>query len=226
MTEAKKPGSITPPTTGLTTASTTASTTTRGRIELIIGPMFAGKTTELIRRIKRFKVANQRTIHINYMHDTRYDSSATITTHDRIQLKTDQTCTRLCSDFPNPAATFVGYDVIAIDEGQFYPDIDIFAEKVANLGKVCLIASLDGDFRRQPYPQIMNLIPKAEQLTKLNAVCQVCYEDAPFTSRRIVESETSSAPPTKIDIGGSEKYQALCRTCWNRNVTLYPIPVA
>lgn len=74
-------------------------------------------------------------------------------------------------------------DVIGVDEGQFYPDIVTFCEKMANAGKVVIVAALDGTFQRQAFNDILSLIPLAESVVKLNAVCSVCNKDAAFSKR-------------------------------------------
>jgi len=102
------------------------------------------------------------------------------------------------------------YDVIGIDEGQFFPDIR-WAELMANSGKVVLIAALDGTYQRKPFENIMNLIPLAENVTKLSAVCMNCFGEASF-SKRITEEQSLEV------IGGADKYMAVCRDCFHSNV--------
>lgn len=80
------------------------------------------------------------------------------------------------------------HDVVAIDEGQFYHDIVEFCEDLANLGIIVLVAALDGTFQRKPFGNIINLLPMAEKVTKLTAVCVYCAQEASFT-QRIIESQ-------------------------------------
>lgn len=80
------------------------------------------------------------------------------------------------------------YDVVAIDEGQFYPDIVEFCEDLANKGIIVMVAALDGTFQRKPFGNIINLLPVAEKVTKLTAVCVYCSNEAAFT-QRIIESQ-------------------------------------
>jgi thymidine kinase len=101
---------------------------------------------------------------------------------------------------------FENIDVIGIDEGQFFPDILTFADNLANHGKIVVIAALDGTFERQPFENIVGLISRSEQVTKLTAICQTCGAEAPFTMR------TSSDTQVKV-IGGKDKYQSVCRKC-------------
>lgn len=98
-------------------------------------------------------------------------------------------------------------DVIGIDEGSFFPDIVPFCEEQANLGRVVIVASLDGTFQRKEFGSILGLVPLAEEVTKLTAVCTVCGAPAAFSRR--IGSETAVEV-----IGGADKYIAACRTCF------------
>jgi len=92
---------------------------------------------------------------------------------------------------------------IGIDEGQFFDDIVEFAEKMANSGKIIVIAALDGTFERKRFGRVIDLIPMAERVEKLDAVCMDCKEAAAFTKRLTTSKETEV-------IGGSETYKPLC----------------
>uniref|UniRef100_A0A8C7WW36 Thymidine kinase n=1 Tax=Oryzias sinensis TaxID=183150 RepID=A0A8C7WW36_9TELE len=97
--------------------------------------------------------------------------------------------------------------VIGIDEGQFFPDTVEFSEEMANLGKTVIVAALDATFQRKPFGNILSLVPLAESVVKLHAVCMQCYREAAYTKRIGVEKEVEV-------IGGADKYQAVCRTCY------------
>ena len=96
---------------------------------------------------------------------------------------------------------------MAIDEGQFFPDIVEFSEEMADLGINVLVAALDGTFQRKPFGNIINLLPIAEKVTKLTAVCVYCSKEAAFT-KRVVESQEVEL------IGGEEEYKPVCRLCF------------
>lgn len=98
--------------------------------------------------------------------------------------------------------------MVAIDEGQFFPDIVEVSERLANEGVVVIIAALDGTFQRKPFNKILSLVPLAEQVIKLSAVCIDCGKEAAFT-RRTVESQEVEL------IGGEESYKPVCRKCFN-----------
>ncbi|XP_046854787.1 thymidine kinase, cytosolic-like isoform X2 [Xenia sp. Carnegie-2017] len=100
------------------------------------------------------------------------------------------------------------YNVIGIDEGQFFPDIAEFCEELANKGKTVIVAALDGTFQRQAFGNVLSLVPLAESVVKLNAVCMNCFKDAAFSMR--LGSETQ----VKL-IGGAERYWSVCRECFH-----------
>lgn len=175
----------------------------RGQIQLIIGPMFSGKTTELMRRLKRYEVANHKCLIVKYAGDTRYDEE-NISTHDRQAMAAVK-----ATSLSNLKSASSDFRVIGIDEGQFFPDIVEFAEYMADAGKVVVIAALDGTYQRQGFPSILTLVPLSESVIKLSAVCMVCYAEAAYTKRRGQEKEVEV-------IGGTDKYMAVCRTCYSQ----------
>jgi len=174
--------------------------------------MFSGKTTELLRRIRRYTIAKRKCLVIKYNKDTRYDAECAAT-HDR---QTEKAISAgILSDVPTAALSSA--DVVGIDEGQFFSDVVEFSEKMANQGKVVIVAALDGTFERKPFGAILGLIPLAEQVIKLSAVCMLCNEEAAFTKR--LSSET------KVEvIGGQDKYISTCRRCFPLKVQDSPSP--
>ncbi|CAL6055538.1 Thymidine_kinase [Hexamita inflata] len=163
-------------------------------IKLILGPMFAGKTTELLRLIRLHKQARQQVLAITYAEDDRI-----LQTHD------------FESEFSVPALSLSDAQfyiteqtrVIAIDEGQFYPDLVEFCERWASEGFTVIVAALDGDTSRTPFANVSKLISLADDVYKLTAVCQFCAETAPFT----IKSEEFAK-------FGDKGYAAVCRKCF------------
>eukprot|EP00796_Vickermania_ingenoplastis_P010067 gene10067-7037_t len=174
-----------------------------GRIELIIGPMFAGKTTELMRRIRREIYARRSCFVIKYVKDTRYSAEA-VASHDQAKLKVHAAVSRLC----DVGDTWEQFDVIGIDEGQFFPDLLPFASRAADAGKTVIVSALDGDYRRQPFGQVCSLVPYCETIDKLTAVCMVCHKCPGSFTRRTINSDEQEL------IGGAEMYVAACRDCF------------
>ena len=174
-----------------------------GRIEMIVGPMFAGKSTELMRRIRRHKLAYRRCVVIKYAKDQRHGEPETeLSTHDNNRIKA-LPCTQLYDAWNEARES----DVIGIDEAQFYPDLIKFCEEMADAGKIIILAALDGDFQRNPFGAVLQLAPRAESMTKLSAVCRVCGREASFTRRTTDNTETEA-------IGGAEMYMPTCRKCF------------
>ncbi|KAA8595173.1 hypothetical protein FQN60_012308 [Etheostoma spectabile] len=162
----------------------------RGQIQVIFGPMFSGKSTELMRRVRRFQIAQYNCLVIKYAKDIRYSDTG-MATHDR---STMEAVPANCLEDVRSLALQVC--VIGIDEGQFFPDTVEFCEQMANLGKTVIVAALDGTFQRKAFGNILNLVPLAESVVKLHAVCMQCYKEAAYTKRI-----------------GAEK-EAVCRKCY------------
>ncbi len=176
-----------------------------GYIKLFIGPMFASKTSTMIAEVEKFHIANKFCVVVKFSGDTRYDSSyGGIVTHagrEYHQVSCINT-TKIADIFDE----IKEYEVIGFDEVQFYPDCVEYLQRLANMGKIVIAAGLDGNFLGKPFGQVLELIPLAESVTKLTAVCMDCCGDASFTFRRGTNQE-------EIDIGGVDKYAALCRKC-------------
>ncbi|XP_050926748.1 thymidine kinase, cytosolic isoform X1 [Lates calcarifer] len=183
----------------------------RGQIQVIFGPMFSGKSTELMRRVRRFQIAQYSCLVIKYAKDTRY-SDAGMATHDK---NTMEAVPANCLGDVRSLA--LNACVIGIDEGQFFPDTVEFCEEMANLGKTVIVAALDGTFQRKAFGNILNLVPLAESVVKLHAVCMQCYKEAAYTKRIGAEKEVRRQiyEMNKVEvIGGADKYQAVCRKCY------------
>jgi thymidine kinase len=166
---------------------------------------FAGKTTELLRRVRRFTIANYKCCVLKYAKDIRY-SEECAATHDKVT----SAAFPCCELFGFRDAQL--YDVIGIDEGQFFSDVVRFAEEMANLGKIVIIAALDGTFQRKPFGHVLDLIPLAENVVKLSAVCLMCHSNGSFTRRLGTETQVEL-------IGGAETYTSVCRKCFFRSST-------
>lgn len=171
----------------------------QGNIQLIFGPMFSGKTTELMRRVERYQVAKRKCLLVKHSADTRYS------THNIAAHNGRQAAACACSLLTGIAVS--DYDVIGIDEGQFFSDLVAFCEQAANAGKIVIVAALDGTYQRKPFGNVLDLVPLAESVVKLNSVCMRCCADAAFTKRLGTEQGD-------IDIGGADKYAAVCRKCF------------
>eukprot|EP00742_Colponemidia_sp_Colp-10_P004780 GILJ01005100.1.p1 GENE.GILJ01005100.1~~GILJ01005100.1.p1 ORF type:complete len:251 (+),score=42.94 GILJ01005100.1:50-802(+) len=179
------------------------SSSDSGHIELIFGPMFSGKTTELIRRIRRYNHAKKKCLIIKSAKDLRYGDDEAAYTHDKEKMKAIP-AVRLF-DIEHAAKE---YNCIGIDEGQFFPDVVEFAEQFANQGKTVVVAALDATFERKPFGTVLQLIPLAESVTKLTSVCMICNGEAAFTKRTTTDTQVEL-------IGGSDVYMSVCRSCFH-----------
>jgi thymidine kinase len=177
-----------------------------GRLELIIGNMFSGKSSELIRRINRERSINKKILVINYLGDNRY-SKDSVSTHDLTKVK----CLKLEKLMELKENFINGYDSFFIDEGQFFPDLYTFVKlAVEKCNKHVVVSGLDGDSNRNPFGDIIKLIPISDTVDKLTAYCIKCNNGtlAPFTKK--ISTNTNL-----IDIGGIDKYLPVCRKHFN-----------
>lgn len=180
----------------------------KGWIEVISGCMFAGKTEELIRRIKILQYAKKNIVVIKPTIDDRY-SEDEIASHSGYRVK---------SINANNALDILKHikkntEVVAIDEVQFFnEDIIDVMEYLADKGIRVMAAGLDRDFRGEPFGVMPELITRAEFVTKLNAVCVKCGAPATRT-QRLVNGEPASYKDPIVLVGASEAYEARCRHC-------------
>ena len=172
-----------------------------GRLVLILGPMFSGKSTRLIEIIRKYTYKAKKTIMIKYFADKRYSEKSEVVTHDLIKYDSID-----CGNLGDSFEILKNYDVIGIDEGQFFPDLVEICEKLVLLKKIVIIAALNGDFRMEPFPVISRIISKADKIKLLKAYCFNCHKDAKFSLRIVQSNET-------VLIGAGEAYKPACREC-------------
>ena len=174
-----------------------------GSLHLIIGPMFSGKTSELIRLKNRATVAKKNCLVIKYNKDDRYDNDK-LATHDDIKSDAIRSLGNDLLDTIKNIHDLNRYDNIFIDEIQFYTDGADVCDQLADQGFEVVVCGLQGNFKRQPFGCIPNLVSYADKITHLTAIDAENGEDAPFTAR--VSSETEEEV-----IGGTDKYIAVSR---------------
>ena len=172
-----------------------------GKIELIIGPMFSGKSTRLIGLIRKYTYKAKKTIMIKFFADKRYTDKSEVVTHDLLKYDSIE-----CKNLRDHFDKIKSYDVIGIDEGQFFPDLVEVCEELALMKKTVIVAALNGDFRMEPFPVVAKLISKADKIKLLKAYCFNCHRDAKYTLRTIQSNET-------VLIGAGEAYKPACREC-------------
>ena len=175
-------------------------------LELILGCMFSGKSTELIRRVRRYQSIGKKVCVINHNADTRTGDK--VETHYGDTVKALK-CVHL-SNFMN-SGTFTAFEVICIDEAQFFGDLyDMVMSMVDLYGLHVIVAGLSGDFQRNHFGEIHRLIPKADDIHFCKAYCGMCKDmnkPAVFTMRLSKSVEL-------VEVGASDKYVAVCRKCY------------
>jgi thymidine kinase len=183
-----------------------------GWIEVIVGCMFSGKSEELIRRIKRAIIANQKAIVFKPQIDNRYETDKVVS-HNGISIKAV-----VVSNANEIKEIAEDYDVIGIDEAQFFDNLLInIVEDLADNGKRVIIAGLDQDFRGEPFGIIPHLMAIADSVDKLHAICVICGAVATKSQRLINDKPASYYDPT-ILVGSKEVYQPRCRKCYNKPI--------
>lgn len=176
----------------------------RGRIEVVCGSMFSGKTEELIRRMKRAKFARQKVEIFKPSIDTRY-SEEDVVSHDQQHIPSTPV------DSSSALLLLTGdIDVVGIDEAQFFDEglVEVCNE-LANRGVRVIVAGLDMDFRGVPFGPIPALCAIADEVTKVHAICVKCGSLA-YVSHRLVQSEK------RVLLGETQEYEPLCRDCYQK----------
>jgi thymidine kinase len=176
----------------------------KGWIELICGSMFSGKTEELIRRLKRAKIAKQRVEIFKPMVDVRY-SADDVVSHNENAIRSTPV------DTASSILLLTGdVDVIGIDEAQFFDaSIVEVCNKLADMGIRVIVAGLDMDFKGQPFGPMPKLMAISEYVTKVHAICMRCGSLATFSHRLSQEEKL-------VFLGEKDEYEPLCRECFNR----------
>jgi thymidine kinase len=174
-----------------------------GYLELIIGPMYAGKSTELIRIINRYKCLNKNVIVINHSLNNRYNTNG-LSTHNNEKF---EKCIVVDELNNIDKKLFNETDVIIIEELQFFKNAyETIIDWCDNHNKSVIAAGLDGDYMRNPFGDVLKLIPHAEKITKLSALCKKCGDGtlAHFSKRIIQNNDTTL-------VGSDNIYEAVCR---------------
>lgn len=176
---------------------------TKGRIEVICGSMFSGKTEELIRRLKRAKIARLSVEIYKPSIDVRY-SEEEVVSHDANAVPSTPVDSARSILLMASAA-----DVVGIDEAQFFDESLVeVCNELANNGKRVIIAGLDMDFQGVPFGPMPGLMAIAEEVTKVHAICVHCG-DLAYVSHRTVKDEH------RVLLGEKDEYEPLCRRCYN-----------
>jgi thymidine kinase len=176
-------------------------------LEILLGPMFAGKSSAVLRAVNRYKSLGWSICSITHASDNRFSDDSVLMNHDLASVP----CVKwssLMDHISDPV--FLKAKFVIVDEAQFFGDLRAFVEyAVEHCGKNVLVVGLDGDIERKPFGQILDCIPLADSVTKLKAFCSVCKDgtDALFTYRK-----KEVGVQGQVFVGGAEAYMPLCRT--------------
>ena len=182
-----------------------------GYLNIILGPMFSGKTTRLIQIYKTHTYICHKVVVINYADDIRYHTSM-LSTHDQIMIP----CIlvkELADIWKNPEnpeyKSLHEANTILINEGQFFPDLfEVVLEMVEREHKEVHICGLDGDFKRNVFGEILKLIPYCDQVEKLTSLCAICRNGNPGLFSHRITDEIAQV------VVGADNYKPLCRNCY------------
>lgn len=189
-------------------------------LEIILGGMYAGKTSRLVEIYKQCEFCNISVAVINHSIDNRYDDEM-LSTHDLVKIpciKTDKLMD-VWQDYINMEDNQIiermrekmrvaKSNVILINEGQFFSDLEEFVKKMMEYHKKVYVCGLDGDFERKKFGQILDLIPLCDKVTKLTSLCSLCKDGTPgIFSKRITQEKEQT-------VVGSSNYIPVCRNCY------------
>jgi thymidine kinase len=175
-------------------------------LTLILGPMYSGKSSSLIRMAERYRIADKRVLVIKYIGDNRY-SDTEVASHSGAKLRADLSVNTLGD------IDVTDYDVICIDEIQFYLD-NHQCIAWADYGKTVIASGLSGNFLRKLFKGMDDLIANADSIIHLNSICMMCKnENGSFS--HLLKSKTAQAAQAETElIGGTDTFIALCRSCY------------
>jgi len=181
-------------------------------LELIIGPMFSGKTSRLLELYRQYNQCNLNIVVINHSIDNRYNHSSILTNHDKISIPCISV-SNISSIWNNESSPYFKQlreaDIILINEGQFFEDIYDSVKDMINYNKYIYISGLDGDFKREKFGKILDLIPLCDKVTKLTSICGFCKNGTKglFSLRKTAEQNQT--------LVGVDEYIPVCRQCYN-----------
>lgn len=184
----------------------------KGYLEIILGGMYAGKTSRLIEIYKTNSYIGKKIVVINYAEDTRYHDKM-LSTHDGVMIPCIMTLD-IYDQWTNPQQPYYNElhsaDIILINEGQFFKRlVETVLLMVENENKNVYICGLDGDFKREKFGELLNLIPYCDKVEKLRSLCSICRN-----GKRGIFSKRVTTETTQIVIG-SDNYLPVCRDCYN-----------
>lgn len=180
-------------------------------LDIIIGPMFAGKTSRILSIVSRYSSLGTPVLVVKHSSDSRYGNDDALITHDRRQIP----CVRVSSLDELSEQQLSQYQVILVDEAQFFTRLVPFVERVVDtMEKNLYLIGLDGDSNRRPFGELITCLPLADRIERLTALCRQCANGTPglFSYRR------DGARDQQVLVGGQGVYESLCRKCYLRQM--------
>jgi len=179
-------------------------------LEIVLGPMFAGKSSALLSTIRRYEALGWNLFVLTNERDTRYVGSPQIVSHDRVA-RPAHPCKLLMPMLEH--REYAESRLVVIEEGQFFIDLVEFVKRVVDIDKKhCVVVGLDGDAKRRPFGQMLALVPLADKVEKLTAMCKRCGDGTPaIFSAAITADAVSASVEGTVCVGAEERYAPLCR---------------
>lgn len=179
-------------------------------LDILIGPMFAGKSSRIVSIVSRHTSVGQRVLVLKHEDDSRYGIEDDVITHDQRRVS----CQRIHSLNEVQDADIARVAVIILDEAQFFSGLRAFVRRVVEEHDKCLfLVGLDGDSNRRPFGELLECIPLADRVERITALCRRCGDGTPglFSRRR------HGPHDQQVVVGGEHLYEPLCRRCYLRN---------
>ncbi len=179
-------------------------------LELLLGPMFAGKSSALLSIVRRHKALGWSVMVITHACDTRYGTDPQIVNHDL------QRCPAVAAATLMPLLETAEYQqarLVVVEEAQFFADLIPFVQRAVDTdGKHVVVVGLDGDAERKPFGRVLDLVPFADRITKLTALCKFCADGTPaiFTFAA-ADDAVAAAAMGEACVGAADKYTPMCR---------------
>lgn len=178
-------------------------------LDIILGPMFAGKSSRILSIESRYASLGMRVLILKHSSDTRYGQYDDVITHDRRRVP----CRRLLSLNELEEETLVRFDVVIVDEAHFFPGLVAFVRRVVEgHRKALFLVGLDGDSNRRPFGELLECIPLADRIERITAFCRRCANGTPG----LFSYRNPGPHNQQVIVGGPERYETLCRPCFLR----------
>ena len=181
-----------------------------GYLKVILGPMFSGKTTELMRIYNKYNSCDIRCCIINHISDNRYDEEK-ICNHNGVMLPSQN-----FNKLQEMLYLVTNYDIFLINEGQFFEDLYDIVNLLVNMHKKRVyVCGLDGDYKRRKFGSILDIVPLCDEVIKLKAICKRCKKKPEIFTHRLSNEQEQT-------VIGNDNYISLCRNCYNMNTSTTP----